>query len=695
MTLIWQEFQPIALLATTPTGTQRLQPLCQSLNVPIWVSESLSNLDNTQVYSGSLKEHITKIWSSHRALIFCLATGAVVRLIAPLLEHKSIDPAIIVIDEAGKFVINLCGGHQGGGEQLTSAIALLLNATPILTGASSYLQLPAVDLIGNPFGWQRGEGNWTGVAAAISRGEKVEVIQEVGSPLWRNNLPENHPFLWEFPENNPIEGEPLNKEASQLGRGKAFGQITYDFQPKTFYPNASPVGISLPKGDAPANNTPPARIWISFSARKFAPESQIAKVQWHPRVLWVGIGCERGTSQELIAKAITSVCRAYHLAEGAIAGIATIDIKATEVGLVQLCQAKNWPLKTFSAETLHAIEVPNPSEIVNQEVGTPSVAEAAAICAAFLPETPAKTDNLSQKNPPIVKGEEGESSLSQNSLLVSKQIFKLEEEKGAVTVAIALSPIEYTGREGKLLLIGTGPGDLSQITPASKSAISQADAIIGYSLYIDLIKPLLRPGQIIEPSPITQERQRAKRAIELANFGLTVAVISSGDCGIYGMAGLVLEELRAQGWDGKKPDVEVFPGITALQAAASRVGAPLMHDFCAISLSDLLTPWEVIEKRLIAAASADFVIALYNPKSQTRIEQLNQAQAIFLQYRDGNTPVAIAHSVYRETEKISLTTLDKMQEIPIDMLTVIIIGNQSTRIHENWMITPRGYLGFN
>jgi cobalt-precorrin 5A hydrolase/precorrin-3B C17-methyltransferase len=120
-----------------------------------------------------------------------------------------------------------------------------------------------------------------------------------------------------------------------------------------------------------------------------------------------------------------------------------------------------------------------------------------------------------------------------------------------------------------------------------------------------------------------------------------------------------------------------------------------MHDFCAISLSDLLTPWEVIEKRLIAAASADFVIALYNPKSQTRIEQLNQAQAIFLQYRDGNTPVAIAHSVYRETEKISLTTLDKMQEIPIDMLTVIIIGNQSTRIHENWMITPRGYLGFN
>ncbi len=720
MTLIWQDFQPIALFATTPTGTQRLQPLCQSLNVPIWVSESLSDLDNTQVYSGSLKEHITKIWSSHRALIFCLATGAVVRLIAPLLEHKSIDPAIIVIDEAGKFVINLCGGHQGGGEQLTTAIALLLNATPILTGASSYLELPAVDLIGIPFGWQRGEGNWTGVAAAIARGEKVEVIQEVGSPLWRNNLPENHPFLWEFPENKTITADPPQPPLKKREKAQEnieqialiSGEKTRSDSPQLPLisgekaPSDPPLIKGGQGGSQRDQNTPPARIWISFSARKFAPESHIPKVQWHPRVLWVGIGCERGTSQELIAKAITSVCRAYHLAEGAIAGIATIDIKATEVGLVQLCQAKNWPLKTFSAETLHAIKVPNPSEIVNQEVGTPSVAEAAAICAAILPETPAKTDNFSlknlpivkedlTKNPPLIKGGEGGSSLSKNYLLVSKQIFKLEEEKGAVTVALALSPIEYTGREGKLLLIGTGPGDLSQITPASKSAISQADAIIGYSLYIDLIKPLLRPGQIIEPSPITQERQRAKRAIELANFGLTVAVISSGDCGIYGMAGLVLEELRAQGWDGKKPNVEVFPGITALQAAASRVGAPLMHDFCAISLSDLLTPWEVIEKRLIAAASADFVIALYNPKSQTRIEQLNQAQAIFLQYRDGNTPVAIAHSVYRETERISLTTLDKMQEIPIDMLTVIIIGNQSTRIHENWMITPRGYLGFN
>ncbi|MDX2099531.1 MAG: precorrin-3B C(17)-methyltransferase, partial [Leptolyngbyaceae cyanobacterium bins.59] len=214
------------------------------------------------------------------------------------------------------------------------------------------------------------------------------------------------------------------------------------------------------------------------------------------------------------------------------------------------------------------------------------------------------------------------------------------------------------------------------------------------SLYVDLVRSLLRPAQIVEALPITQERQRAHRAIELAQWGLAVAVISSGDCGIYGMAGLVLEELRAIGWDGKAPSVQAFPGITALQAAAARVGAPLMHDFCAISLSDLLTPWEVIEKRLTAAAHADFVTALYNPRSQTRLEQMGRARSIFLQWRNPETPVAIVRSAYRPDEQVTLTTLGQLPEESVDMLTIVLIGNQSTRLYEDWMITPRGYLGF-
>ncbi len=375
------------------------------------------------------------------------------------------------------------------------------------------------------------------------------------------------------------------------------------------------------------------------------------------------MGCERSTSQLVMETAIEEVFQRYHLATEAIAGVATIDLKADELGILSLCQKRNFPLQTFQAEALEKVEVPTPSAVVNQEVGTPSVAEAAAMLA---------TQN--------------------SSLLVPKQIFRLEGEPGAVTVAVAQTELEYIGRKGKLFLVGTGPGDLGQMTPTAQTAVVQADVIIGYSLYLNLIKPLHRPGQIQESFPITQERQRAQRAIELANWGLTVAVVSSGDAGIYGMAGLVMEELKAQGWDGETPGVEVFPGISALQAAAARVGTPLMHDFCAISLSDLLTPWEVIAKRLEAAAEADFVTAIYNPRSQSRTQQIEIAQKTFLKYRDANTPVALVRSAYRQDEEIVVTTLEKMLDFPIDMLTTVLIGNHSTQNYANWLITPRGYI---
>lgn len=630
--LLFKDFQPITAIATTPTAAKKLQSLCQTIGATLWVPESLTGVEGSQVragvpplsqtgvaqvYTGSLKTQLANLWNTQQAFVFCLAAGAVVRLIAPLLQHKSSDPAVVVVDEAGHFVISLCSGHQGGADKLTRLIAQLIGATPVLTGASSGLGLPAVDMLGVPFGWQRGEGDWTEVSAAIARREPIQVIQEAGSTLWQSNLPQGHSFYFELTE-------------------------------------------SL---------TPKARIWISPN-KQLVTQNSIPQVQWHPQVLWVGIGCERGTSRQLIETAIQQVCRDNQLALCAIAGIATIDLKANEVGLVELCRDLGWPLQTFPSDVLRPVCVPNPSAVVEAEVGTPSVAEAAALCAS------------------------SKESKNQNPLLVPKQIFRSEGQSGAVTVAIAQAKQEHTGRIGKLLLVGTGPGQLDQMTPAAQTAVSCADAVIGYSLYIQLIAPLLQPTQIVEALPITQERQRAQRAIELAQWGLSVAVVSSGDCGIYGMAGLVLEELQALGWDGKTPGVQIFPGISALQAAAARVGTPLMHDFCAISLSDLLTPWQVISKRLEAAAMADFVTAVYNPRSQTRIQQLAFAQQIFLKYRDPNTPVAIVRSAYRQDEQITLTTLDKLLDVPIDMLTTVLIGNQSTRTHGDWMITPRGYLGF-
>jgi cobalt-precorrin 5A hydrolase/precorrin-3B C17-methyltransferase len=554
MSQLFTEFQPIAAIATTPTGATRLQSLCHSLNAALWLPESCQQ-PGAEIYHGSLKDHIAQLWPNHRAFIFCLATGAVVRLITPLLEDKSVDPAVVVVDEAGKFVISLCSGHQGGADRLTRLIAAQLGATPVITGAANALGYPGVDVLGVPFGWVRGAGDWTGVSATIARREPVAVMQEVGTTLWQEHLPEGHPFVIPaekppvvIPADNPPLPTPSDREESAK-----------------------------------------ARIWISYTQRRFAPDAATPKVQWHPRVLWVGVGCERDTAKIVIETAIAQVFQANHLAVEAIAGLASIDIKADEVGLVELCHDRQWPLQTFPAEKLRSQSVPTPSQVVEQEVGTPSVAEAAAIAAANLhhnlnKNTGEETGRYKLASP-FLRGTGG------RSLLIPKQIFRLEGEPGAVTVAVAVADLEYTGRKGQLLLVGTGPGDLGQMTPAAQMSVTGADVVIGYHLYIDLIKPLLLRSQIVEALPITQERQRAQRAIELANWGLTVAVISSGDCGIYGMAGLVMEELRAQGWDGQVPGVQVFPGITALQALASRVGAPLMHDFCAISLSDLLTPW--------------------------------------------------------------------------------------------------------
>ena len=647
-TNLFSPFHPLAAIAVTPTAAQTLQPLCQATDATLWLPETvkLNSFANSQNYSDSLQEHITSLWESHHGLIFCLAAGAVVRLIAPLLKHKSTDPAVVVVDPEGKFVVSLCSGHLGGADELARLIASQLDATPVLTGASNSLNLPTIDTLGIPFGWVRGEGDWLGVSSAVARDETVQVIQEVGSKLWQNHLPTQHPFYFDFPEAKSELISPQEESNIEIETSSNIPPTSNREQP----------------------NNPQARIWISTTSQKIPANANIPEVQWHPRILWIGVGCERGTSENVIAAAIEEVFQNNNLSQEAIAGIATIDIKADEVGILALCESRNLPLKTFPADVLRDIKVPTPSPVVNREVGTPSVAEASAL---------AVTQN---------QGCQGE-------LLVAKQIFKLPGEKGAVTIAVSQTELEYTGRSGKLFLVGTGPGALEQMTSAAKTAITQADVVIGYSLYLDLITPLNRPGQIIESSPITQEKQRAERAIELAQWGLTVAVVSSGDCGIYGMAGLVLELLPTLGWDGKTPQVQVFPGITALQSAAARVGAPLMHDFCAISLSDLLTPWEVIVKRLTAAAQGDFVTAIYNPRSRKRTQQIITAQEIFLQSRSPQTPVAIVRSAYREDESVILTTLGEMLEFPIDMLTTVVIGNQSSFNHGDWMITPRGYLG--
>jgi precorrin-3B C17-methyltransferase len=264
-----------------------------------------------------------------------------------------------------------------------------------------------------------------------------------------------------------------------------------------------------------------------------------------------------------------------------------------------------------------------------------------------------------------------------------------------MTDPTVLAPTDAEGAAprplGKIMLVGIGPGSQAHMTQRAREAIAEADTIIGYVTYIKLVAELLEGKEIVRKS-MTEELDRAIEAFDRARAGKKVALVSSGDAGVYGMAGPTYEVLFQAGWTPDSGvEVEIVPGASALNSCAARVGAPLTHDFCAISLSDLLTPWPVIARRLDAAAYADFVVALYNPKSGRRTRQIVEAQRLMLRHRRADTPVAIVKSAYRRRERLEFTTLDRMADADIGMLSTVLIGNSTTFVRHGLMVTPRGY----
>jgi precorrin-3B C17-methyltransferase len=243
---------------------------------------------------------------------------------------------------------------------------------------------------------------------------------------------------------------------------------------------------------------------------------------------------------------------------------------------------------------------------------------------------------------------------------------------------------------GSLYIVGLGPGHAEMLTEQARAVLQQATVVIGYTGYFACIQHLVQ-GKTCIALPLTQETERAHLAVEHALHGARVAVISSGDAGIYGMASLILEVLAQRQAAPLLPDVVVVPGVSAVNACASLLGAPLGHDFAVISLSDLLTPWEVIEKRLMAVAAADFVTVLLNPKSARRQWQYGQAQAILAQHRTPTTPVGVVRNAYRAEQSVEITTVADMLTVSVDMLTTVIVGNSQTRCWQSRLVTPRGY----
>lgn len=407
-----------------------------------------------------------------------------------------------------------------------------------------------------------------------------------------------------------------------------------------------------------------ADLVLAVSVERAAP--QPGRLVYHPERLALGVGCERDAPPEELIRLVEATLAESGLAAEAVAGIFSLDLKADEPAVHALAARLGRPARFFPAARLEA-ETPrlaNPSEIVYREVGCHGVAEAAALAAA---------------------GPAGR-------LVVAKR----KSVRATCAVALAPAPIDVRqagAARGRLQLVGIGPGSADWRTPEAERAIAEADALVGYGLYLDLLGPLAA-GKKRHEFALGEEEKRAAYALDLAAEGRTVALVSSGDIGIYAMATLVFELIDRGGRpDWRRLEVGVAPGISALQAAAARSGAPLGHDFCTISLSDLLTPWPAIAARIRAAAEGDFVIAFYNPVSQRRRTQLAHAREALLAHRPATTPVVLARSLGRPDERVTVTTLAGLDVETVDMLTVVLVGSSETRFDGRFVYTPRGYAG--
>jgi len=408
---------------------------------------------------------------------------------------------------------------------------------------------------------------------------------------------------------------------------------------------------------------------IRFVATTRAMKGDPETLVYHPRRLAIGLGCERNADPTETIELVKLVLAEVGLARDSVALVASIDLKADEPAVLQAAEALGVPARFFTAAALEE-ETPrlaNPSKIVFREVGAHGVAEAAALAAAG----------------PDAK------------LIVAKT------KSVRVTCAIAKAPevIDATkvGRaRGKLAIVGIGPGSADWLTPEARRLLEASDAVVGYSLYLDLVAPLIAHAERFE-SALGAEEARVRKALTLAGEGRTVALVSSGDAGIYALATLVFECLDAAELpDGAgRVEVIVAPGVSAMQAAAARAGAPLGHDFCAISLSDLLTPWETIEARIRAAVAADFVIAFYNPVSQRRRTQLAEAKRILLRHRPPDAPIVLARNLGRDGESVTTVALADLSVDDVDMLTLVLVGASTTRQVKTggrtFTYTPRGY----
>ncbi len=554
----------IGLVAVTAAGRAAAAELLAA-----WPGE-------VRTYDGPAGAAVAEAWADCNAIVCFLATGATVRLIAPLLQDKSSDPAVVCVDEGRRYAVALAGGHAGGANALAERVADALGAQAVVTTGTDAAGIPGLDTLG----W-RVEGVVAAVTRAVLDGTPVRLDPDATWPL-----------------------PPL------------------------------PVNVTGDAGDAPYR--------LLVTDRTVPLDDRTAVLR--PPSLVVGVGASRGVRAQEVLDLVHAALHEAGLSPASVRQLATVDVKAGEPGIVEAARRLGVPLVTHPAALLAAIEVPHPSEVVRAEVGTPSVAEAAALADGAA------------------------------TLVVPKR------KSAMATVAIARS-----APRGRLALVGLGPGARDLVTPRAVAELRRASVVIGLDQYVEQVRDLLRPGTRVLASGLGDEEARARQAVAEARAGHAVALIGSGDAGIYAMASPTLEIAEAD------IDVVGVPGITAALAAAALLGAPLGHDHAYISLSDLHTPWDAIERRVRAAAEGDFVVCFYNPRSRGREWQLPKALAILAERRPASTPVGLVRDATRPGERVVLTTLGELEPELVDMRTVVVVGGTNTSFAGGRIVTPRGY----
>ena len=593
------------------------------------------------------------------------AAGILIRTLAPALADKHEEPAVVAVAEDGGAVVPLLGGHRGA-----NALARRL-------------------------------GDALGVPAAITTASETrwQVALDDPPPGWVLANPRHcKPFTARLLAGEPcrLEGEAEWLQGSDVELQADAARPPRDRRHRPRGSGAEPqvdAALTVRVTDAP---DPGDEDTLVFHRRRFA----------------LGVGCERGVAADELRDLVERTLAGAGLSARALAGVFSVDLKVDEPAVHSLAQALGLPARFFAPPALEALtpRLANPSATVFREVGCHGVSEAAALAAA---------------------GAEG-----------TLRVPKTRSKRATCAIGEAPSPIDAARlgqARGVLTVVGLGPGTPAWRTPAADRAVAAATHLVGYRGYLDLLpagghrvrhahapgeeaervdrtlaaggdqarnacvsgeeaarvdQALPAGGQVRHAYALGEETERVDRALALAAGGHRVALICSGDPGVYAMAALVFERLEMKTParpDWRRSEIVVLPGVSAMHGAAALAGAPLGHDFCAISLSDLLTPWAVVERRLEAAAAGDFVVALYNPASNRRRRGLARAVEILAARRPAATPVVVARSIGREGQKVTVTSLQDLDQSSIDMMTLLIVGSTETRAVGGQVYTPRGY----